>query len=163
MLAQTLQRLIDQRLTTAREIGELTGVAQSTVYRWINGESEPDFNTIRLLLRHLPDHAAQEAILSSFCMGTEWVYSRTKLDLDFNHDGRIDIEDALDACIQSVQSTAQSLERLRAAARDGTINSDDALALGTVLGDVMNQCSAARQIIGKVSERKRARALRLVE
>ena len=51
MLARTLQRLIARNLTSAREIGELTGKAPSTVYRWISGASEPDFNSVRLLLK----------------------------------------------------------------------------------------------------------------
>ena len=51
MLATTIRTLIDSELTSAREIGDLTGKAPSTVYRWINGRSEPDFNSIRLLVR----------------------------------------------------------------------------------------------------------------
>ena len=112
MLQKTLQRIIDQKLTSAREIGELSGVSTSTVYRWIAGQSQPDFDSIRMLVRHLPDKRAQEEILSSFLNGTEWNASRLDLELDFNNDGKIDGEDALEATIESVQAAAKSLGRI---------------------------------------------------
>ena len=116
MLQKTLQRIIDQKLTSAREIGELSGVSTSTVYRWIAGQSQPDFDSIRMLVRHLPDKRAQEEILSSFLNGTEWNASRLDLELDFNNDGKIDGEDALEATIESVQAAAKSLGRIHGAA-----------------------------------------------
>src|ERR1041384_5620406 len=102
MLAKTLSMLLDDRLTTAREIGELTGVAPSTVYRWGRGESQPDFDSIRLLVRHLKNPRAVEAILCAFTAGTGWSFRRSEQELDVNHDGRIDAADALDASIDAV-------------------------------------------------------------
>ena len=63
MLAKTLKRIIDKQFTSAKEISELTGVSQSTVYRWIAGQSQPDFDSVRLLVRLLPDKRAQKALL----------------------------------------------------------------------------------------------------
>ena len=77
MIAHTLQTLIQDRLTTARELGEVAGVAPSTVYRWINGESQPDFHSVRLMLRHLPSQRAQERLLSAFTLGTPWACVHT--------------------------------------------------------------------------------------
>ena len=113
MLAKALQKLIDQQLTTAKEIGELAGVSTSTVYRWVNCESQPDFDSIRLLVRHLPKAEAQEIILSVFTAGTTWQMATLECDMDVNGDGQIDAEDALDACIQAVKCSADALEQIR--------------------------------------------------
>ena len=113
MLAKALQKLIDEQLTTAKEIGELAGVSTSTVYRWINCESQPDFDSIRLLVRHLPRAEAQEVILSVFTAGTAWHMEAVDCDMDVNGDGAIDAEDALDACIAAVKCSADALERIR--------------------------------------------------
>lgn len=78
MIAQTLQRLINERLTTARELAEISGVAPSTIYRWINGDSQPDFHSIRLMLRHLPSRCAQQKLLEAFTTGTHWIYDHAE-------------------------------------------------------------------------------------
>ena len=72
MIAPALQHLIDLKLTSAREISELTGVATSTVYRWAAGQSQPDFDAIRRLVRRLPNPRAQEALIQAFLQSTTW-------------------------------------------------------------------------------------------
>ena len=79
LLAPTLQKLIDANATTAKDLGEMAGVSSSTIYRWINGESEPDFDSIRLILHHLPDPNAQLAILTAFIAGTPWTVTQSCL------------------------------------------------------------------------------------
>ena len=108
MLTKTLNRMIEKKQTTAREIAEMAGVSTSTVYRWIAGQSQPDFNSIRLLVRHLPNKDAQETLLQTFTMGTTWQFARPDLELDVNADGKIDAADALDASIEAVHSSAKS-------------------------------------------------------
>ena len=90
MLAKTLHRIIDKKFTTAKEVSELAGVSQSTVYRWIAGQSQPDFDSVRLLVRLLPDMRAQKALLTAFTAGTDWHATHMNLELDVNHDGKVD-------------------------------------------------------------------------
>ncbi len=124
MLESTLQKLIDGKLTSAREIGDLTGVAASTVYRWIRGESQPDFDSIRLLVRHLPNVQAQGAILAAFTVGTTWRMYNHELDLDVNQDGIIDASDAVDASINAVRAASRSLSQVRDASRSGGLDNE---------------------------------------
>ncbi|MDX1566105.1 MAG: helix-turn-helix transcriptional regulator, partial [Phycisphaeraceae bacterium] len=65
MIGKILQKLVDDKLTSVKEIGVLTGAAPSTVYRWIRGESEPSFDSIRLLIRHVPEPRAQAELLAA--------------------------------------------------------------------------------------------------
>ncbi|MEO0587768.1 MAG: helix-turn-helix domain-containing protein [Planctomycetota bacterium] len=159
MLAVTLQRLINDEKTSAREIAELTGVSTSTVYRWIAGQSQPDFDAIRLLVRHLPNRECQQAILDVFTQGTHWSTSCHEMDLDINRDGVVDAEDALDATIEAVRAAGQSLATVRTAARDRRLDPDDTLELMARLNTVINRCTLTQRVLVEMAEQRRKRKI----
>lgn len=161
MICKTLQKVIDENLTTAREIGDLTGKAPSTVYRWIRGQSEPDFNTVRLLVRHLPNRRAAESILSAFTAGTTWRFYNLEAELDVNADGVIDVNDALDTSIEAVRGAGKALGKVREASKDNIIDKDECIELIGLLNDVIRQCSVTQQILVHMSEERRKRKIRL--
>jgi len=161
MISTTLHHLIEQRLTSAREISELAGVSSSTVYRWIAGESQPDFNSIRLLLRHMQSPEAQEALLSAFTAGTPWQFVHSEQDLDVNDDGEVNADDALDASIASMKAAAGSLEKVRAAARDGALNSEQTLRLLASLNQAVGHATLTQRILVELSEQQQRRNLKL--
>lgn len=163
MLAKTLSELIDKKLTTAREIGELAGVSTSTVYRWIARQSQPDFDSIRLLLRHLPSRAGQEALLGVFMAGTPWSATHQQIDLDVNRDGQVDADDALDASIEAVKSAGRSLAQVRAASRTQALDPEQTLDLIAQLNHVVRQCTITQRVLIDMSERRRKRKLKLAE
>ena len=164
MLAKTLARMIDSHLTNAKEIGELTGVAPSTVYRWVRGESQPDFDAIRLLVRHLKKPEAVEALLSAFIAGTAWSYHNLDAELDVNRDGAIDASDALDASIEAVRAASRSLAQVREACRDGLLERDAVIELIALLNDVIRHCSVTQQVLVHMSEsRPRRKLLKLAK
>ena len=163
MLAKTLQMLIDKNQTTAREIGELAGVSTSTVYRWISGQSQPDFDSIRLLLRHLPNCHAQEALLSIFTAGTSWQFAQGNLELDVNSDGQVDAEDAIDATIDAVKTTGQSLSTIRAASRGKGLTADLTLQVVALLTHVVGRCTVTQRVLVELAENKRRRKLKLAK
>ncbi len=155
-IAQTLQRLINDGHTTAREIGEYIGVSPSTVYRWINGESQPDFHSIRLMLRHLSSKAAQQTLVTAFLAGSEWQALPVEVDLDVNGDGRIGPDDALDSSIHAVQAASESLTRIRESFRDGRMSSVECGRVLDILGAVITECTVTQHVLVALSDRKRA-------
>ncbi|MEM6755967.1 MAG: helix-turn-helix domain-containing protein [Planctomycetota bacterium] len=161
MLAHALQRLINDERTSAKEIAELTGVSTSTVYRWIAGQSQPDFDSIRMLVRHLPNRDAQEAILGVFVQGTTWSAVCQEIELDVNHDGQIDAEDALDATIEAVKAAGQSLAAVRAAARSQRLNPDETLELIARLNTVVNRCTVTQRVLVELADQRRKRKINL--
>ena len=160
MLAQTLQRLIDQGYTSARELGDLAGVSPSTVYRWIAGQSQPDFDSIRMLVRHLPNQAAQEEILQSFTSGTDWLCSRLEMELDVNDEGQLDAEDAVDSTMEMIRCAGESLSKIRASSHT-PMNSDETLATIALLNKVMQHCAVTQRVLVDVAEQRRKRKLKL--
>ena len=157
MIDKTLQHLIEQKLTSAREISELAGVSTSTVYRWIAGESQPDFNSIRLLLRHMRLPQAQEGLLSAFAAGTDWQFVHNDHDLDVNDDGNVDADDALDASIASMKAAAQSLEKVRTASRDGALTSEQTLRLLSSLNHAVSHATLTQRILVELSDKQEQR------
>ncbi len=157
MLAKTLQQLIDKEATSAKEIGELTGVATSTVYRWVSGESEPDFNSIRILLRHLKHQEAQRAILSVFTANTGFYFSYIEVELDLNDDGVVDHRDALTAAIEAVHGAGVSVSRLREILVDREITKAECVEMHEHVNRVEHYCVNLRQILSHMSEDKRHR------
>lgn len=161
MLGQTLERLIEEGLTSAREIGELTGVAPSTVYRWVRGDSEPSFNSVRLLVRHLPHRGAQSEILAAFTAATAWRVYHLEVDMDVNHDGRISAEDALDATIEMMRSASDVLTGVREACRDKVITQEEAERLVAVLNSVIQSCAQTQNVLTHLSEQRTTRRIRM--
>ena len=156
MLRTTLESMIEKKFTTAREMAGLAGVSTSTVYRWISGQSQPDFESIRLLFRHLPSEPAQEALAATFASGTGWQIKGLdpEVDLDFNGDGRVDPFDAIDSSIDAVRSAAESLDKVRTACRDGVIRKEEAIHLIQLFSQTVKQCTVTQQIILKLSEKR---------
>lgn len=162
MLGKTLQRVLDQKLTTARELGEFAGVSTSTVYRWIAGQSQPDFDSIRLLVRHLPDRLAQEEILQSFTSGSDWHCTRLDLELDVNDDGMIDADDALDATIEAVQGAAESLTKIRGKKHD-PMTAEETLETVSLLNHVVKHCVITQRVLIDLAEQRKKRKLKIAK
>ena len=64
MFGPIIRHLLDNKLTTIKEIEEVTGRGSSTIYRWINNESDPHHTDMRLLIRHMSSPQARRSILS---------------------------------------------------------------------------------------------------
>jgi transcriptional regulator with XRE-family HTH domain len=147
MIDLVLRRMIDEKLTTVQELGDLTGVAPSTVYRWMAGQSEPDYKQLRMLLVHLPNVRAQELVLQALTAGTHWRAESEKVELDVNNDGRIDGFDALDVAIQSVQDSTDSLGRIRETCRSGKITREEVEKISDLLSRISRQSMTAEMIL----------------
>jgi transcriptional regulator with XRE-family HTH domain len=63
MLGTIIQQLLERHLTTVKEIAEVTGRGRSTVYRWLGGESEPQFHDMRQLVRRLAKLEARQTLV----------------------------------------------------------------------------------------------------
>ena len=163
MLAKTLKRIIDKQFTSAKEISELTGVSQSTVYRWIAGQSQPDFDSVRLLVRLLPDARAQKALLTTFTAGTDWHITHMNLELDVNSDGRVDAEDALDASCNALKTSSDTLVSIREASKGKILSSDETLELISLLNHTVRHCTITQRILVDMAEQRKKRKLKLVK
>ena len=157
MLSITLRRLIDQKMTTAREIGELTGTAPSTVYRWIRDEAQPSFDTIRLLMRHLRNREAQAALIAAFTASTPW-----KSYVQEGDDSAVvpvddvaDASEAMEAAIDAMREATQALASVRQASRDRALNDTELDQTVQQTNSVIRTCVATQRELNKVAGHRR--------
>jgi hypothetical protein len=163
MIAKTLNMLIEKQWSSAREMGEICGKAPSTIYRWIQGQSEPDFVSIKLLLRKLGNRSAQQALLAAFLSDTPWQAVRFDHDLDTNSDGHVNAEDALEAAIKTVKLTGESLDVIHCACKHGKVDASDAVDIIALLDEIAEQSQLARRIVAREVERRKKAKLKLAE
>ncbi len=161
-LHQALQHVIDQKLTSAREMGELAGVSTSTVYRWTTNQSQPDFESIRLLIRLLPSPRAQKELLNALLGGSAWSASRTEVELDVNRDGVIDRDDALAAALASVQAVTQSLSQIHAAARR-PMTAQETLQTVAHLDRAVRHGTLTQRVLIHLNEQRTERRLKIAQ
>lgn len=69
MIQAVLQKLVDEHRLSVREMSELTGRGESTVYRWLSGESQPAYRDIAHLVRKVSDAKAREQLLCVILAG----------------------------------------------------------------------------------------------
>ncbi len=163
MLSTTLQQLIDDGMTTAREIGDLAGVAPSTVYRWVSGRSEPTCTQVRILIRHLPHRAAQTMLLTALTSATAWRFYHVETDLDHNHDGRVTSDDALDATIDMMRCATEAMSGIREATRGKIISPNEASKLIQILAKAIQRCTLTQNVLTHLAEKNTARRIKLAK
>lgn len=166
MISAALTNIIEQKLTSVGEISELAGVSPSTVYRWINGQTQPPYDAVRLLVRHLPEPRAQRILLLYTIRGTPWQLRGPHDTLDVNGDGDIDSNDALDSMIRIVRQASLSLAQIRDALREKPLTSEEMMEAVETLEDVAIESCLAQQILARIQEshqrgrRRQARPIR---
>ncbi len=63
MIGTMIRQLVDQGLTSLRELETVTDRGTSTIYRWMNGESEPHCSDLQKLVKRLSNAEARRTVL----------------------------------------------------------------------------------------------------
>lgn len=96
MIGATLQSLARTGKLHVTTAAQCCGKDESTIYRWMSGETEPSATALQLILLHYPDLDVQLAIANAILRGTPFFIECMPEDLDVNGDGQIDFADALE-------------------------------------------------------------------
>jgi transcriptional regulator with XRE-family HTH domain len=159
MLASTLQHLIQDKLVTVREVAELTGRGESTVYRWISGESQPDFEEVRLLTRRLKHAEARRRLAEMFTSGmpvtVEW---RADVEDSAGEGQRESPAAALDAGLEALRDVADVLQREREMLRIGQVAESAAVrTIGSIDAAIRHLLVSKGILVRHRSRRRQAR------
>ncbi len=157
MLANILRQMVQDRLTTPTEIGELAGVSISTVYRWMNGQSHPGFDSIRLLIRHLSNPEAQRALLTALLSGTAWrVHFVNSTEGNNHHPAATDAPRTMARVLHAVResSTALTLANDRLASNPQA--REPIVHVMPVLAKLVDETSQAQRALQHVYEEQRS-------
>ncbi len=165
MHGQIIRRLLDEKLTTLKEIEQVTGRGTSTLYRWMRGESEPHASDLRNLIRDIRDPRAKRFIVSLLTADlpivVNWIEQEQsitqKLDAGKHHDQN----DAVDTSIQAMRSVTDLIVAQRQSAQAGKQMTDQTYSeLIRHIDDSISQLTLTRMLLDRVMH-KRHRAPQL--
>lgn len=160
MLAATLNRLIDDKLTTPKELAQVAGVALSTVYRWLDRSGEPDFSQLIALMSKMSNLQAREGVLLALVADSDFHVMPRSGILDVNGDGVIDQHDALEAVCLAIGHTTNSLQAINQATHDRSLSNEELSQVQALLQEAMHQCATTQAVLVHMNTgRKPARPL----
>lgn len=158
MLAATLAHLIEEKLTTPKQLAQVAGVAPSTVYRWLEREGEPDFSHLAALLSGLPEMKAREDILLALTGRSGFSVVPLTGALDVNHDGQVNHHDALESVCLAIEHTTDSLQAINQATRDRSLSKEELVRVQSLLQQAMHRCATTQAVLSDMNKgRKEAK------
>jgi len=130
MLAQTLQKLIDDGQTSAQELAQVSGYATNTIYKWLAGGSDIRIDALCSWLWHHPNPRVHQTLMSVISRGRATIRQEfTDAQLDHDGDGDVDLDDAVDKAIEAQSQSIKYLTLLRNAHRKGRVTRDHLMDL----------------------------------
>lgn len=153
LLADIFQSHAETTGLTRKMLQHAARVSSFTADRWFQGETEPSFSQVCDLLERLPQPVAAD--LLGFLCGSRYTFDEVDTgNLDFNGDGRVDAEDALDGAI----ATCQDAQHVLAAARvaQSSHSGSDRDALCAALERLREETVRVRAVAAQMRVRRQA-------
>ncbi len=157
MIGMVIRRLLDQKLTTIKELEEVTGRGTSTIYRWINGDSEPQFTDgepqftdVRLIVRHMRNPEARRTMISLLTSDLPIVVNWTTDD-EFTvqdergrkHDGH----EILDRTLLALNCLTDVLSEQNEAIHRQRLTEDTFASLITMMDQTIHHLTASKNML----------------
>ena len=150
MIGMVIRRLLDQKLTTIKELEEVTGRGTSTIYRWINGDSEPQFTDVRLIVRHMRNPEARRRMISLLTSDLPIVVNWT-IDDEFTvqdergrkHDGH----EILDRTLLALNCLTDVLSEQNEAIHRQRLTEDSFVSLITLMDQTIHHLTASKNML----------------
>lgn len=147
VISETIRTVIDQGLTTARELADIAGINSSTVSRYQNDEPRVAFDTVNAWVRHHPNDAVKQAFYA--CLPAP---QQKEVELDINGDGKIDIDDIFDGSIKTCQRGMDLMAHVRG---NQSISGDDAAEIELMATDVKRAVDHVARVAASIASRRR--------
>ncbi len=151
MFGHVIRHLLDNKLTTIKEMEEVTGRGSSTIYRWINDESDPHHTDMRLLIRHIRNPSAGRTILglltSDLPVVINWVHDETPPD-ESTGDERGGHE-VLDRSLIALDCLTHALSEGNDALRRRELTKDSYVKLISLVDETIHHLTASKNMLNK--------------
>jgi hypothetical protein len=155
-LSEILQAEIDanpERINPA-SIADWCAKNSRTVYLWLADEGGPDQTDCKLLIQRLPKtsrmrfaQAVVDELLRSSGLSATIQPRQSRSELDINHDGKIDCDDALDWLIKDSRSRQEALERIRQHSQCNSLSEMDRQRVLLMLNEDARCISETKEIL----------------
>ena len=154
MFGPIIRHLLDNKLTTIKEIEEVTGRGSSTVYRWINDESDPHHTDMRLLIRHMTNPEARRTILSLLTADLpiviNWITDHPTPD-DAGNDTAADRggHEVLDRSLIALDCLTHALSEGNDALRRQTLTKESYIKLVSLVDETIHNLTTSKNLLQK--------------
>lgn len=164
LISALLQKLISQNLTSVRELCELTGRGESTIYRWLSHESQPTYRDVELIVRKVADPHAREQLVCLLLAGlpvvVEWLEGAERNEEETDAPPE-DVTFRL--TLNAMQSLTRVLDQERQMLHGEAIDLNTLTGLMGLIDEVIRNLTATKAVLlDQVPRRRRARPLRPV-
>jgi len=155
MIADVLRKITYGGMTNVHEIARLTGRGESTIYRWINGDSQPDFSSIQKLASDLSNLSARQRLLDLFTQSmpvtTHWSENNASDPEATSPRGVQARRQTVCQCVASIGQVADAM-RLLACSREAASSTDDILEAGHLINQAINGLMEGRQMLEQINQ-----------
>ena len=150
MFGTIIRSLLDEKLTTIKEIEEVTGRGSSTIYRWMNGESEPHHTDMRLLIRHLDKPQASRRILSLLTADLpiviNWIHDEAEA-MEKEAGQRAEGHEVLDQSLLALDCLTHALSEGNEALRKQELSKEAYVKLVTLVDETIHHLTASKNML----------------
>jgi hypothetical protein len=116
-LPDLLKHLIRTNETSVNELATIAELSDDTIYRFMSGETDPRWLTLRGWTMRLTSKKARLALANTLLTDTGIVAIESDGDLDIDHDGQVTMFDAMSATGIAMAHLAPEVERMTGALR----------------------------------------------
>ena len=152
MLGSIIRYLLDNKLTSLKELEEVTGHGTSTLYRWMNGESEPHFTDMQLLIRQLKPEARRALvgmITSDLPIVVNWLTDDEGLKAEDESGKRHDGHEVLERTILALDCVTHAISEEHDAIRNQTLPRRAYGDLVRLMNDAIRHLTASKNMLEK--------------
>jgi transcriptional regulator with XRE-family HTH domain len=154
MFGTIIRDLLDRKLTTLKELEEVTGRGTSTIYRWINDETEPHFTDVRLLVRQLDKPKARHTLVglltSDLPIVIDWLTEEVRKS-DDEAGGRIDGHEVLERSLFALDCLSDALSEGNEAIRQQELTKESYVKIVTLIDETIRHLTASKNMLKKYS------------
>ena len=151
MFETIINHLLEQKLTTVKELEEITGRGTSTIYRWLNGESEPHFMDMHLLIRQLRNPTAQHTLVgllsSDLPVVINWVTDEEPSTDKDESDGRDTGHEVLERSLLALDCLTHALSEGNDATRKKELTKEAYVKLITLVDQTIRHLTASKNML----------------
>ncbi len=148
MFGHVIRHLLDNKLTTIKELEEVTGRGSSTVYRWINDESDPHHTDMRLMLRHMRNPDARRTTLGLLTSDLPVVINWIADDTEPQGDTR-DGHEVLDRSLIALDCLTHALSEGNDALRRKELTKESYIKLISMVDETIHHLTASKNMLNK--------------
>ena len=155
MFGTIIRQLLDQKLTSLKELEEVTGRGTSTIYRWINDETEPHFTDVRLLVRHLEQPQARHTLVglltADLPIVVDWLAEESRKDWGDETDAQRAGHEVLERSLFALDCLSDALSEGNEAIRRQELSKASYVKIVTLIDTTIRHLTSAKNQLQKYS------------